>query len=183
MPEIRVPAADRYRVNGRFKVFESMAAVEWGIKIHVSAMQTNAQTVADAVLPICCTANVRHKVIYQSDKINTGDEQSKKFITVYPQSKDDLETLVDDINAKLMHLCRGKGLVDGTLSASDQKIQGDMPYGHSGYVFLRYGNFLADDSNDDRSTVSQKLMDYLLKDEDVFQLSRRAQLAREMGIA
>jgi hypothetical protein len=175
MPEIILPT-DAYRKNGRFQVFEGVAKIEWGIKIHVAATQDLAQTIAQTALPILVNAKVRHKVLGTQESV-AKDEQSKKFITIYPQSGDQLDDLLHEVDSALVHLQRGRILAIGV-----DKITGDLAYGYSGYVFTRYGNFLKDDKDDDRCQVSSKLFDYFVKDIDVFELSHHAKLAQEMGL-
>lgn len=174
MKLVTLPSPEAYNKNGKYRVYEASASIEWGIKIHVSATTENAQKIASVVLPILCSKNVRHKIIEDLDSIATT-EQLKKFITVYPQSKDEFEYLLDHLDAALIHLCRGRIIKIGI-----DPITGDMAYGYSGYLFMRYGNFLKDDKKDDRTQVSPKLIDYLLNDTDVFELSYRAKRAREL---
>lgn len=160
-----------------------MHSIEKGIKIHVSATQKTAQRIALAVLPLLIQSNVQHKFISNTDSIVSDDvsdkdrdPQSKKFITIYPQSAEQLDTLLEKIDSRLMFLCR-RG--DRFFPFGSDSIKGDMAYGYSGYVFMRYGNFQRDDKTDDRDNINEKLINYFMKDEDPFEETRAAKFTRE----
>lgn len=169
MTDIVTP--DGYSKDGRFMVFRGRMAMQRGIKIHVSTLPDFAQTVATLVLELLRGAGIQHKVFANSNTLQGRDEQSKKFITAYPQSTGELETCLEQIDSKLVHLCRDR---HAKFPIGVNPISGDMAYGHSGYVFMRYGNFLADDPDDDRTTVHSRLIEYLTEDTDPFERSQRA---------
>jgi len=153
----------KYVKAGGYYLGSGPQKMETGVKIHISATSSSADPLAHCVLPVVNELGIFHKLRSDTDDIAKAetDNQMRKFITIYPQSADQLDLAADKIETAMR---RARGLPWGEAVADRYPIEGDLPYGQAGYIYLRHGNFIKDDPNDDRTRVSEALKAYFMED-------------------
>lgn len=121
-----------------------------GLKIHISAKPETALKIAEIVLPIIHTSDIKYKVMYdlrymryiyylnQYDNKNLmiGDgrsTQAGKFIALYPSTQEEAREIIQKLDEafKTHHLS----------SEDFVKVPGDAQVGDTGGIFVRYGKF------------------------------------------
>jgi len=155
--------------NGYFQRGRT-GTVEWGIKIHVSANLRSAQALCDLVLPLLIAREVQHKVRASMEDLGRieSEPQMRKFITIYPDDEAQLEAICDELNYSIMN-----SLATGAATEC-LPIPGDQAWGHTGHLYIRFGNFKRADVDDDRENVSGKIDDYNKRGMKVFVQDRVA---------
>jgi hypothetical protein len=99
-----------------------------GFKIHVTASEENALTVASVLLPYLRSRNVEHKISMNRIDFLAGIQKGK-FITIYP---------VDD--AHLMNFLKRMAKMLERVPAGTP-VPGEAPCKLSPHLFVRYGQF------------------------------------------
>jgi hypothetical protein len=140
---------------------DGIQAMHVGVKIHVSANKNSAEYLTKLLIPYLRGKDVFHKIQNNTDLLDNiaTDNQARKFITVYPQGAKELDALCDGMERLLMDPQSPIGLGPG---AECRAIEGDLPYGRAGYLFLRHGKFDSG-GDDDRTTVSAILRAYYME--------------------
>lgn len=152
-----------YELAGQYYFGGGINRMRRGVKIHVSGKTSSIECLGKAILPYLNTQGAPNKILADTGTIAKAKDsnQARKFITVYPQDADQLDEWADGIDAILCSRSFS-GRIGAV--ADCYKIEGDLPYGRAGYLFLRHGVFDGDDTYDDRSEVSQQLKAYYIED-------------------
>ena len=122
-----------YMLMGNYYYGGGDQNMERGVKIHISATRSSMQDLAEAILPYVNKYRVSHKIMAKTEHIDQakGENQARKFITIYPQNADQLDELADQIEKFLVE-AGGKLKGRKAATADCYPIQGDLPYGKTG---------------------------------------------------
>lgn len=126
---------------------------EYGFKIHISATSSNFESILKKFLEYYSrNQNLLFKVIANTDKLNKqnigffGLSQVGKFITIYPQSENELQTLLSEL--ELIYK------FDRSI-----RIPSDKRFLNSEIVYYRYGEFKFNFKHNDKRTNNELVYD------------------------
>ncbi|WP_289118311.1 class III lanthionine synthetase LanKC [uncultured Idiomarina sp.] len=133
-----VPRSWRIQVRGwwTFITPADHKMAKQGFKIHISAINKDAVSIINAVLPILVTHQVAFKFVSGPEMYtlgvskNFGRSGSAKLIAVYPTNEEVFRKVIED-------------LYQATKDFQGPYILSDMRYKDSGVVYYRYGGFIS----------------------------------------
>lgn len=140
---------NRHYVFSRYESDDWNSLPEYGFKIHLSATKNNFESILKKFLKYYSrNPKLLFKVISDTDKLDDqniglfGLSQVGKFITIYPKSEDEFETLL--IELELLYK------LDRSI-----RIPSDKRFLNSEVVYYRYGEFKNHHNNFDKRLNDQ----------------------------